>query len=476
MTRHRIHRTGILLLGLAVACCVASACSQRKVHVRMRDDGGLPQRTYSDSNLSSGDMDLLSATYGHAPERDEERGGVRFHATFGEELPNELDGANGWSRMSGLLGETTFWYEAPADTRNAWPRLVKRVESGILWLRILKRWAQNRYRDEATRTLVDTVFEEEFIPGIIDGYLRWVGAGAILEAQRVGLRIRQDDDLGAVTDDEMFRLQVILPILISLATDGPLDSSELHSAFLLGMDGSASRSERDRVWKTIGQPAVLRFLQRFEPDRTDITLEEIRSWGLSILLYSANTGNYKDLMLESPAISEDEKKSIRGGGIVLPPAPFGVKFIGRATPVEATLELEPSHESFMNNGISVPEDERDEPPSGAVAELLRFRMNISPEEEGPLFGSPPAYALWSTPQQALQTRIFGEVALEGLELALVIVWENLLSETDEEAWRLAVEQAAREGSPTPLAGFLEGRAQDAPIALQKLVGSPPDRS
>jgi hypothetical protein len=469
MTDRPIH-TVMLLITLAGVCLIASACSQRKVHVRMRDEGGVPQRTYSDSAPSSDDVAELREAYGHAPERDEESGDVRFRASFGEGLPSELDGANGWSRMSGRLGQTTLWYEAPSTTRNAWPRLVQRVESGILWLRILKRWAQARYEDEATRQLVDTVFEEEFIPGIVDGYLRWVGAGAILEAQRVGLRVRKEENRADITPDELFRLQVILPILIALATDGPLESPELHSAFLIGMDGSASRSERDRVWKTIGQPAVLRFLQRFEPERTDITLEEIRSWGLSILLFSANTSRYKDLMLASPAVSEDDKSSIRSGGIVLPPAPFGVKFLGRTTPVQATLELEPSHPAFMSNGVTIAEDDRAESPSGDAEDLLRFRMNISPQDEGALFGSPPAYALWSTPDPAVQAEVFGAVTFEGLDLALITVWENLLSDEDRVAWEQALAEASEEGAMTPLVRFLEPRSDRVPVALLRRVG------
>lgn len=457
---------------LLVLTVFAVACTQRKVVVRMRDDGGVPQRTFSDNAPSSTELTDLAQAYGHAPERDPESGDVSFQASFTEELPSELDGANGWNRLRSGLGDTTFWYEAPDVSRNAWPRLVRRVESGILWLRILKRWAQARY-DEDRAELVDRVFEEEFIPGIVDGYLRWVGAGSILGAQRVGLRVRGDDDRSELSDDEFFRLQVILPLLIALATDGPLEPDELHAAFLLGLDGGASRSERDRVWKSVGQPAVLRFLQRFEPERTDVTLEEIRSWGFSILLFAGNISGYRDLMLESPAVSEEDKATLRGGGLVLPPAPFGVKFIGRATPTLATLELEPAHPAFMTNGISVPPDERGRPPSGDGSELLRFELQIRPEEEGPLFGSPPAYALWSTPDAARQEAIFGEVVLEGRALAAVASWESLLPESDRAAWLEALEEAVRAGSPDPLATWLGDRTETAPEALTELVGLAP---
>ena len=458
-----------LLILMLLASSFGVACTQRKVVVRMRDEGGMPQRSFSDNDPSSNDLRELSEAYGHEPEKDRETGLVSISGAFEEELPQELDGANGWSRMNSAFGHTTLWYEAPATTRDAWPRLVQRVESGILWLRILKRWAQSRY-DEDRAELIDTVFEEEFIPGIVDGYLRWVGAGAIMSAQRVGLNIRKEEDRKEVTADELFRLQVILPLLIALATDGPLEPMELHSAFLIGIDGAASKAERDRIWKSVGRPAVLRFLQRFEPERTDITLEEIRSWGLSILLFSANTSRYKDLMLASAAVSEEDKESLRNGGIVLPPSPFGVKFLGRTTPMKATLELEPSHSAFMSNGVMVPPEDRAEPASGDDRDLLRFEMNISPPDEGALFGSPPAYALWSTPDASRQEAIFGSVVLVEMDLAVVAGWESIMSEEDRTLWLEAVTLAERTGSVAPLATFLRDRMETTPPALLKSVG------
>jgi hypothetical protein len=458
-----------LLVLMLIASSFGVACTQRKVVVRMRDEDGKPQRSFTDNAPSSQDLQELSEAYGHAPEKDDKTGLVSISGSFEAELPQELDGANGWSRMSSAFGHTTLWYEAPATTRDAWPRLVQRVESGILWLRILKRWAQSRYEEDRAE-LIDTVFEEEFIPGIVDGYLRWVGAGAIMSAQRVGLNLRKEENREEITADELFRLQVVLPLLIALATDGPLEPAELHSAFLIGIDGAASKAERDRIWKSVGKPAVLRFLQRFEPERTDITLEEIRSWGFSILLFSANTSRYKDLMLASPAVSEDDKQSLRNGGIVFPPSPFGVKFLGKTTPTKATLELEPSHSAFMTNGVMIPLEQRTEPASGDDRDLLRFEMNISPSDEGALFGSPPAYALWSTPDIRRQEAIFGSVVLAELDLAVIAGWETIMSDEDRASWLEAVSLAETNGSVAPLATFLQERLETTPPTLLKSVG------
>ena len=438
----------------------------------MRDEAGVPKRTFSDSAPTSSKLEELSETYGHAPERDERTGSVRFQSTFDAELPKELDGDNGWSRMEGAFGTTTLWYEVPAPSSHAWPRLVQRVESGILWLRILKRWAQNRLPEERS-ALIDEVFEEEFIPQIVDGYLRWVGAGAIMSAQRVGLNIRKEENREELTDDELFRLEVILPILIALASDGPLESEELHMAFLIGIDGAASRNERTRVWDNIGKPVVLRFLRRFEPEREDITLAEIRSWGFSILLFAAQTGRYKDLLLASPAVSEEDKEVVRRGGMIVPPAPFGVRFLGRTTPIQATIDLEPSAQPFLSNGVQVPLANQEEAASASAEELFRFQMSIRPPREGPLFGSPPAYALWSTPNDAWQEAVFGSVALTEADLALIVGWERLLSKKQHQAWMAAVQMAVESRSREPLNVFLREHDGIPPkVLLERLQTTP----
>ena len=200
-----------------------------------------------------------------------------------------------------------------------------------------------------------------------------------------------------------------------------------------------------------------------------MTLSEIRSWGLSILLFAASTSRYKDLMLESPAISEEDKASLRAGGIVLPPAPFGVKFLGRATPIAATLDLEPAHPAFITNGVVLADEDRTEPPSGDALELLRFRMSIPPMDQAPLFGPPPAYALWSTPNARIQQAVFGEIVLEGRELAMVASWEQLLAGADRTAWLAAVEASVAGNSPAPMAAFIQTRLETAPAALVRCL-------
>ena len=162
----------------------------------------------------------------------------------------------------------------------------------------------------------------------MDAYLRFTGAGSIMSAQRVGFRVRESDDGTPLDGDERFRLEILLPILISIAYDAPLETDELHLGFILGLDGNSSRAERERAWRESGERVALRFVQQMDPERERLDWSEIRGWGLSLLLFAAQSPRYEDLLLDSPAISESEKETIRSGGVVFPPSPFGVQILG----------------------------------------------------------------------------------------------------------------------------------------------------
>merc|ERR1711965_965400 len=141
-----------------------------------------------------------------------------FQAQFDSDLPDELSGHNGWSRLNGALGSSTFWFEDPRPVRGVWGDLVQRVESGILWLRIAKLWAIREF-GEKNEQRIERFFEDKVIPGAVDAYLRFTGAGAVMSAQRVGFQVRDTDDGEPLDGDERFRLEVLLPILISISLD-----------------------------------------------------------------------------------------------------------------------------------------------------------------------------------------------------------------------------------------------------------------
>lgn len=446
-----------------VLLCTLTSCKQREYRVTMREQAGSPQRMFSDNDPSSRDLVDLKATYGHEPLSNSAGGGSYFEATFDDSLPVELEGVNGWSRLEGGLGDTLFWFERPTGSRFAWPELVRRVESGILWLRIMKQWAIEEFGSERSE-VVETFFEERVIPGVVDGYLRFIGAGAVMGSQRVGFGLRKPDSEGQLTPDEFFRLQVLVPIIIDLSRESKMTPEELHMGVLMGLDGASSQSERRKAWRKAGEEVALRFIREIDPERTELSWSEVRGWGVSLLWYAAQPVKYRDLMLESPVITPSEKATLRNGGVVFPPMPFGVRILGGRSGSKMTFELEPKAPPFLSNGRVMPARVETE-----GLEQVLYEMRLSPPEEGPLFGAPPAYAFWSVPNVPMQEKIFGDVGLEGMDLAVVIGWERLLDESALTRWNAAIERATLEGGPEPLREVLQTIELAPPGRLSELL-------
>ena len=392
---------------------------------------------------------------------------MMFQARFDSDLPDEFSGHNGWSRLDGALGSSTFWFEEPRPTRGVWPDLVQRVESGIIWLRIMKLWAIEEFGD-ANRERIESFFEKKVIPSTVDAYLRFTGAGAVMSAQRVGFRVRDQDDGEPLDGDERFRLEVLLPILISISHDAPLDSDELHLGFILGLDGNSSRPERERAWRESGERVALRFVQQMDPERTELHWAQIRRWGFSLLLFAAQSRKYEQVLLQSPAISDSEKDTIRSGGVIIPPAPFGVQILGGGVDSLATIELVPSSKPYLTNGMQMSEVAEDQDDDGVTASDLEFKLQFR-DEGGPLFGAPPAYAFWSSPNVEVQQSLFGEVVLDGADLAVLVGWENLLTPDDLEIWREAVRKAIDTGSFNQSLSRLKNLDPSPPEAFFELL-------
>ncbi|MEC8560868.1 MAG: hypothetical protein VXY94_12415, partial [Planctomycetota bacterium] len=57
-------------------------CERREYRVKMRDQGGIPQRVFTDSAPSTSELDALQKSYGHEARSDPETGDRYFEATF----------------------------------------------------------------------------------------------------------------------------------------------------------------------------------------------------------------------------------------------------------------------------------------------------------------------------------------------------------------------------------------------------------
>ena len=465
------HQSLTSLISICAVIVCALGCAKREFRIKMQENEDGPQRTFSDSAPTRSEIKNLEVAYGQDGSRDE-AGELMFQAKFESELPDELSGHNGWSRLDGVLGSSTFWFEEPRPVRGVWPELVQRVESGIIWLRIMKLWAIEEFGSENEQR-IEVFFEKKVIPGAVDAYLRFTGAGAVMRAQRVGFRVRDTDDGEPLNGDERFRLEVLLPILISISHDAPLESDELHLGFILGLDGNSSRAERERAWRESGERVALRFVQQMDPDRKELKWSQIRRWGFSILLFAAQSRKYEQVLLDSPAVSESEKKTIRRGGVIIPPSPFGVQILGGGVDSTATIELAPAARPYLTNGMQLEAAPDDSASTNdrSVSPDLEFKVQFR-KEGGPLFGAPPAYAFWASPNTKAQIAMFGEVVLDGSDLAVVVGWENLLTPEDLSAWQSAVEQAGQSGGIKNLLPLIKNLDPSPPECLLELLSVP----
>ena len=109
-------------------------------------------------------------------------------------------------------------------------------------------------------------------------------------------------------------------------------------------------------------------------------------------------------------------------------------------------------------------EEGEEPAQQSLEFTLQFR-----DKGGPLFGAPPAYAFWSSPDTEVQSALFGQVSLEGADLAVVVGWENLLNEKDLGLWQTIIEEARRTGFLARHLSSLKNLDPAPPEALFELI-------
>src|SRR5262249_51160862 len=82
-----------------------------------------------------------------------------------------------------------------------------------------------------------------------------------------------------------------------------------------------AQSERTWAVEQVLMPALLRQVHRFRPNVKALTGSELFSIGFSFWLYATSSSDRTDILLASPAISEEDKAKLRAGknSVTLPP-------------------------------------------------------------------------------------------------------------------------------------------------------------
>ena len=448
-------RVAVLVAIPAAGVAGLAGCQDRKVKVEISAAGDATGRTFVTNQTDKASLEKASALYGSGGERDEELG-RRFSGIFSEgALPSEIGNRGAIGRLDSALGSARAYYEQFADRRDEWGAMRDRVEGGVLWMQLFGRFIERRkLKDDAARVEFARWWNGEMIPLVTDAYLMYSGMQAVVQAQRIGAMPRRPEDFGSRTPDEGFRLSVFEPLAVLLAERGWLDANEFTAAQMIGLNGNFSRREREWASEKVFMPAITRIISRFDPSRKDMKLRDFVPMGIEFVLWLKISREYRDIVLESPAISPTVKEAIRAGkwDFELPP-PFGFRVMERPKVTDAEVVLDTGAKPFFTNGVWNESTRRVEFKGGFYEGKYRY-----------IPYNPPYYALWALPSQR-QESCFGAVVLEGESLAEYCAWEAALDEPLRARWMQALDALAATKDASPAFAFMVELATDHPMPL-----------
>ena len=440
---------------LVLAAPLAAACQNRKVKVEIAAAGDTTGRIFITNQTDKASLEAAGALYGSKGERDDELG-RRFAGTFGAgSLPSEIGNRGAIGRIDSSLGSARAYYEQFADRRSEWDAMRDRVESGILWMRLFGRFVEVRkLKDDAARADFRAWWTGEAIPLFSDAYLMYSGMQAVVQSQRIGAMPRRPEDFRSRTPDESFRIAVFEPLAILVAERGWLAPAEFAAAQMVSLDGNFSRREREWAAEKVFAPAVARIAARFDPTRKEMKLKDFVPLGLEFLLWLRLSREYRDIVLDSPAISPVVKQRIESGdwSFELPP-PFGFRVMEKPKVTDAEVMLDTGAKPFLTNGVWNESTRRVEFKGGFYEGKYRYTPYHS-----------PYYALWSLPSQR-QESCFGAVVLEGEPLAQYCIWEAALDEPLRARWTQALDALSASKDAGPCFALMVELAGEHPLPL-----------
>jgi len=448
-------RTLAPILALTLSLALLAGCQDRKVKVEISAAGDATGRVFVTNQTDKASLEKAAALYGSKGERDEELG-RKFSGTFSEgALPSEIGNRGAIGRLDSALGSARAYYEQFADRRDEWGAMRDRVEGGVLWMQLFGRFIERRkLKDDAARIEFSRWWNGEVIPLVTDAYLMYSGMQAVVQAQRIGAMPRRAEDFGSRTADEGFRISVFEPLAVLLAERGWLDANEFAAAQMIGLNGNFSRREREWASAKVFMPAISRIISRFDPSRKDMKLQDFVPLGIEFVLWLKISREYRDIVLESPAISPTVKEAVRAGKweFELPP-PFGFRVMERPKVTDAEVVLDTGAKPFFTNGVWNETTRRVEFKGGFYEGKYRY-----------IPYNPPYYALWALPSQR-QESCFGAVVLEGESLAEYCAWEAALDEPLRARWMQGLDALAATKDAAQAFALMVELADDHPMPL-----------
>lgn len=423
------------ILSIAGASVVA-ACGPRQVRVEVAVEDGEAVRMFATNRIDHDEADRIRGLYGEGEMRSRE-GRTEFKAAFPDRLPSEIGNRNGLTSVGSPFGTSHLYWESFHSSRDHWGDLSRRMAGGELWVRLFGRWAELRIEDPSKREEFRSVLEAEYLPLARDLMLAWSSMIATSQAHRVDAGVRDGDAAGSLSDDERFRRGVFLPFVLMLGERGILDGDEVQRFMLLAAGTSPDERRRDWSYDSLIGPAMLRQIRRFSPSAETPTFAEMLAWGVSFYFYANNSQRHRDLLLASGALTPEERVRLEQGRSIRMPSAFGVRLGGGSKPTEAEVALKTPVEPYLTNGVWDPD--RSEVDFRAIIPEGVDRVSLYPA----IF-----HAAWAVPDRDRQESCFGEVILQGEDLATFCGWHQTLDESELQRLTEALERLELEGDRT----------------------------
>lgn len=452
-----VHRKSIGFLTLAGAAMLA-ACGPRTVRVEVAagEDGAV--RTFATNRIDENDAERVRGLYGEGRMRTE-GGETAFTAAFPDRLPSEIGNRNGLTSVASPLGSSHLYWESFHTSQDHWSDLSRRIAGGELWVRLFGRWAESRIEDPSKREEFRVVLETEYLPLTRDLMLAWSSMIATSQAHRVGARVRDGDEVDSLTGDERFRRIVFLPFVLMLGERGILDADETQRFTLLAAAGNPGDRQRRWSFDALIGPAMLRQIRRFVPDAEAPTYPSLLVSGLSFYFFANNSLRHRALLLESDALTAGERVLLeRGEAIPMPPA-FGVSIGGRSDPTRAEVSLKTPVKPHLTNGEWI-----------ESRSAVEFKSTVPDGVERVSLYPATFHAAWAVPNRSVQESCFGEVLLEGEELAAFCGWHQTLDEVQRDALDEALERLAEDRDRAAFSKAVEAiGASGLPAVLRRWI-------
>ena len=410
----------IVLVTLAMISAALAGCENNVYELELRPEAeGLQRKltVYRKRTVNNGQQivaldaeELKRVAAAHSQEISAQEIQAEKRHTFESlitgAMPNDIGGNGSYMRWTTSLGSMTTYLERFRGRDDPAQLVTDRLAGVDEVIEHLLGWADLELGGDPHLPAV-----REFIDGELRRDLRNLSVYAWLYTASVGDREQAHEELsirlGQFLSERDYLTLEALPQL---------------------MRQFQSQQNEIEVLESL-RPLIVRKLELKGPPSPKLSklIENVATLEASFARYAKTTKPYKKLhdswekaKIENPDVEEPDATEILAESMLVAFLPSAALL---ATSDELELKLISPLEPFMTNGSWDGEAKR-------VSWSSTLERADAERKQWPTF----AYAIWSEPNQEMQTRIFGKTVLSGEPLAEYCFWHQALSQTEAEHW------------------------------------------